>query len=182
MRYTRSLLFTKKQNTCHILGANLMHIAQWLQRVSELFWSMKKLFTQSSSLFKGAYQMKEREARHQWSRMCVLIWDEIVMTGQALFAKACNRLRQFLCTGHDEDLRIHIITAKDFTQLSPCFEKFVFESSQVLPNDMAKVERPKIGKVRAEQTMGFHLWRKFEIVINWWKTCDMQRILTMEAY
>ncbi len=87
--------------------------------------------------------MKEGEARHQWSRIYMLVWDEISMTGQALFAKAYDRLRQFLCTIHEEDLRIHIITAGDFTQLPPCFAKFVFKAPQVLPNNITKVDRTK---------------------------------------
>ncbi len=60
----------------------------------------------------------------------MLIWDEISMTGQALFCKAYKKMKRFLCTSEDEEPRVHLITAGDFTQLPPCFEKFIFEAPQ----------------------------------------------------
>ncbi len=48
---------------------------------------MKKLFTQSSELVQGAYQKREREAGQQWSRIYMLVWDDIRMTVQDLLLK-----------------------------------------------------------------------------------------------
>ncbi len=46
------------------------------------------------------------------------------MTGQALFFKAYKTMCRFLCTAPDEDPRVNIITAGDFTQLPLVFQKF----------------------------------------------------------
>ncbi len=73
----------------------------------------------------------------------MLIWDEISMTDHGLFCKAYKTIGRFLCTAQDEDLRVHMITAGDFTQLPPCFDKFVFESPQLVTdhNDKSELER-----------------------------------------
>ncbi len=71
---------------------------------------------------------KEKEEIQQWSKTYMLIWDEISMTGQALFCKAYKKMTRFLCTSEDEEPRVHLITAGDFTQLPPCSENFIFEA------------------------------------------------------
>ncbi len=80
---------------------------------------------------------------NQWSKVYMLIWDEISMTGQGLLCKAYKPMRRFLCTAQDEDPRVHMITAGDFTQLPPCFDKFVFEAPQLVTdcNDKPEFER-----------------------------------------
>ncbi len=57
------------------------------------------------------------EQLEQWSKVHMLIWDEISMTGQSLFAKAMKKIKAFLGTEPGDDPRIHIVTAGDFAQL-----------------------------------------------------------------
>ncbi len=113
---------------------------------------------------------KEREEINKWSRIYMLIWDEISMTGQALFSKAYKTMCRFPCTAPDDDPRVHIITAGDFTQLPPVFQKFVFEAPQlgVDKNENFETES-KIFRRRsidADQITGFILWRTFQIVVK----------------
>ncbi len=78
---------------------------------------------------------------------------------------------KFLCKGEDEEPRLHLITAGDFTQLSLFFQKFILQTRQLVPGcnkqeDLyAQENRISRGRtISAEQITGFHLWRIFEIV------------------
>ncbi len=79
-------------------------------------------------------------------------------------------MRRFLCTAQDEDPRVHMITVGDFTQLPPCFDKFVFEAPQLVAdcNDKSEPESKssRVRIINADQVTGFHLWRTFEIVVK----------------
>ncbi len=64
-------------------------------------------------------------------------------------------------------------TARDFNQLRPCFENFIFEAPQLVPDRNKQGEHHdlenRISRARtvsAEQITGFHLWRTFEIVVK----------------
>ncbi len=61
-----------------------------------------KLLVKSRSISRG----QEREEINQWSKVFMLMWDEISMTGQAYFAKPTKPMRRFLCTAQDEDPRV----------------------------------------------------------------------------
>ncbi len=61
------------------------------------------------------------------SSVCMLVWYEIILTGQSLFYGAF-KLRKSLCTPAEADPRIHVLTAGDFPQLLSCFEKYLFEA------------------------------------------------------
>ncbi len=75
-------------------------------------------------------------------------------------------MRRFLCTAQDEDPRVHMITSGDFTQLPPCFDKFVFKAPQLVTdcNDKSELERKsfRVRSINADQITGFYLWRTFE--------------------
>ncbi len=76
-------------------------------------------------------------------------------------------MKRFLCTSEDEEPRVHFITAGDFTQLPPCFEKFIFEDPQFAsehfePNNQISSAK----RIRADHITVFHLWRTFEIVVK----------------
>ena len=88
-----------------------------------------------------------------WSKVHILIWDEISMTGQLDFARSYIRLRKLLNTPKDEEPRIHIVTLGDFAQLPPVKQKFVFSS-------------PDPDKANPLQTYAFDLWRSFNTVIE----------------
>ncbi len=59
--------------------------------------------------------------------MHVVIWDEISMTGQTLFARASKILRKFLNSQFGVEPRINIVTAGDCGQFPSVFENDLFE-------------------------------------------------------
>ncbi len=96
----------------------------------------------------------------------MLIWDAISTTGPAAY----KTMQRFLYTCQDEDTRLHIITVRHFIQLPTCFEKFVFEALQFLPdyNDKCEPEgkSSRAININSDQITGFHLWRTFAISVK----------------
>ncbi len=120
---------------------------------------------------------KERKEIELWSKVLMLVWDEISMTGQSLFSTSFEKLRKFLSTPLGTDPRIHVLTAGDFAQLSPCFEKYLFEAPALsLYSDgdglRKNLERHSISRysarkiLRSEKITSFHLWRTFDAVVK----------------
>ena len=115
-----------------------------------------------------------------WAGVYMVIWDEISMTEERLLVTAFRNLRKLLCPPLDQELRLHFVTAGDFTQLPPCFGGYIFEAEAVpkTRDDDSEVEgddidnelnsRRKVSRNRIEpnQSTAFQIWRSFNFVIR----------------
>ncbi len=90
-------------------------------------------------------------------------WSDVVR-------KSIQKTRQFLTTPFDVEPRIHVLTAGDFAQLPPVFEKYLFEYPAELRNENTELENitddtirkalsPSITNVNAYNITAFHLWK-----------------------
>ena len=115
-----------------------------------------------------------------WAEVYMVIWTEISMTEQRLFVTAFRKLRKLLCTPLDQELRLHFVTAGDFTQLPPCFGGYIFEAASVphnlddgcefeengVINDRNRTSKVSKRRIDPNQTTAFQIWRSFSIIVR----------------
>ncbi len=75
--------------------------------IASVFISEETVHSKFLIQSRGISRENEKEEISQRSKIYVLIWDEIRMTGQALFCKAYKNMRRFLCTAEGEEPRVH---------------------------------------------------------------------------
>ncbi len=78
-------------------------------------------------------------------------------------------MRIFLCRADDEDTRVHIDAAWDFTQLLPSAENFFIRDPKLGSNISDKYQSENnvssASSIAADHTAGFHPRRIFQIAV-----------------
>lgn len=105
--------------------------------------------------------------RMRFSKLRLLIWDEISMTSKLVFGRAIKNLRLsgelFCYTPKGEQCRIHMVVPGDFFQLAPVKAKFLFEELLKTGSENA-TEKPNLFAVD-DQIAGHVFWKEFKTVV-----------------